>query len=184
MQQSFASGSAVAESCDLNRLIGDALRFAKVDESRGIEVQCDYAELPEVETVRGKLLQVLVSLLKNAADAVGEEGVDHRLILIRTGFDGQRTVRLEVEDSGVGIPPEDLTKIFSHGFTTKEGRQGFGLHGAALSVKEMGGKLTVHSDGPGLGAVFTVELPAREPAPAEPAEDAASPAAEAVGVPA
>jgi hypothetical protein len=57
-----------------------------------------------------------------------------------------------VIDNGVGIPPENLTRIFNHGFTTRKGGHGFGLHSGALAAKEMGGSLTVQSDGPGQGA--------------------------------
>jgi hypothetical protein len=64
-----------------------------------------------------------------------------------------------VIDNGIGIPPENLTRIFNHGFTTRKGGHGFGLHSGALAAKEMGGSLTVQSDGPGQGAAFTLELP-------------------------
>jgi signal transduction histidine kinase len=67
-----------------------------------------------------------------------------------------------VRDNGVGIAPENLTRIFGHGFTTKKDGHGFGLHSGALAAKEMNGSLTVHSDGVGQGAAFTLELP---PAP-------------------
>jgi K+-sensing histidine kinase KdpD len=60
---------------------------------------------------------------------------------------------------GVGIPPENLTRIFNHGFTTREDGHGFGLHSRALAAKEMGGSLTVQSDRPGKGANFTLHLP-------------------------
>ena len=49
--------------------------------------------------------------------------------------------------------------MFSHGFTTKRHGHGFGLHSSANAAKELGGTLTAHSDGPGRGALFTVELP-------------------------
>jgi len=65
----------------------------------------------------------------------------------------------------VGIPPENLTRIFAHGFTTRRGGHGFGLHSGALAARELGGALTVHSDGPGKGATFTLTLPL-EPAQA------------------
>src|SRR6202040_2390538 len=68
-------------------------------------------------------------------------------------------VRISVMDNGIGIPPENLTRIFNHGFTTKKDGHGFGLHSGALAAKEMGGSLTVHSEGPGQGATFTLELP-------------------------
>jgi signal transduction histidine kinase len=52
-----------------------------------------------------------------------------------------------------------MTRIFNHGFTTRKDGHGFGLHSGALAAKDMGGSLTVHSDGLGQGAVFTLELP-------------------------
>ena len=63
-------------------------------------------------------------------------------------------------DNGCGIPSENLLKIFNHGFTTKERGHGFGLHASANSMTEMGGSITVESDGENRGAVFTLKLPA------------------------
>jgi len=60
---------------------------------------------------------------------------------------------------GQFLATEQLTRIFAHGFTTKEDGHGFGLRSAMLAAHEMGGSLTAHSDGPGHGAVFTLELP-------------------------
>jgi two-component system, NtrC family, sensor kinase len=76
---------------------------------------------------------------------------------------GDDRVRIAVADNGVGIPAENLTRIFSHGFTTRKDGHGFGLHSGALAARELGGHLHVHSDGPDLGAVFTLELPLRSP---------------------
>jgi signal transduction histidine kinase len=70
-------------------------------------------------------------------------------------------VRVSIIDNGIGIPAENLTRIFAHGFTTKKNGHGFGLHSGALAAKELGGSLTAHSDGPGHGAAFTLELPER-----------------------
>ena len=68
-------------------------------------------------------------------------------------------IRLEVSDNGTGIAEENLTRIFKYKFTTSEDGHGFGLHSAALTANEMKGSLSAHSDGPGKGAVFTLELP-------------------------
>ena len=68
-------------------------------------------------------------------------------------------VKIVVSDNGIGIPPENLTRIFNHGFTTKKDGHGFGLHSGANAAKEMGGSLTARSDGAGKGAEFTLELP-------------------------
>jgi signal transduction histidine kinase len=70
-----------------------------------------------------------------------------------------------VEDTGVGIAPENLTRIFAHGFTTRVHGHGFGLHSSALAAKEMGGTLAAASAGPGHGARFTLELPVAPSAP-------------------
>ena len=64
-------------------------------------------------------------------------------------------------DNGNGIAPENLSRIFAHGFTTKKDGHGFGLHSAARAAKEMGGSLAVQSEGPGRGATFTLELPVK-----------------------
>ena len=68
-----------------------------------------------------------------------------------------------VRDNGVGIAPENLINIFGHGFTTKKDGHGFGLHSGANAAKEMGGRLSAHSDGLGQGAEFTLELPVAKP---------------------
>ena len=59
----------------------------------------------------------------------------------------------------MGLPPENLTRIFGHGFTTKADGHGFGLHSCALAAGQMGGSLRAESEGPGRGATFILELP-------------------------
>jgi C4-dicarboxylate-specific signal transduction histidine kinase len=136
-----------------------------------------------------KLLQILINLVKNAKDAMIERGGDHKRLTLRVnrvsreapllvsdgpadpGSPGGKPsqapdgVRIEVIDNGVGIAAENLTRIFGHGFTTKQakGGRGFGLHHSALAAKQMGGSLTAHSDGPDMGARFTLGLPLEPP---------------------
>jgi two-component system NtrC family sensor kinase len=74
---------------------------------------------------------------------------------------GDDKVRFSLSDNGCGIPLENMSRIFTHGFTTKKDGHGFGLHGSCLAAKEMNGALIVSSDGPGKGATFTLELPCR-----------------------
>jgi signal transduction histidine kinase len=59
----------------------------------------------------------------------------------------------------VGIPAENLERIFAHGFTTRKNGHGFGLHSGALAAAELGGSLRAQSPGPGQGACFILELP-------------------------
>jgi signal transduction histidine kinase len=77
-------------------------------------------------------------------------------------MNGDRRVKIAIADNGIGIAPENLDRIFSHGFTTKKEGHGFGLHSAALAATETGGALSVHSEGAGQGATFTLELPVEE----------------------
>jgi signal transduction histidine kinase len=74
-----------------------------------------------------------------------------------------RHLQICVADEGDGISAENLTRIFNHGFTTRRNGHGFGLHSCILAAREMGGTLTAQSDGPGLGALFTLNLPINEP---------------------
>jgi two-component system, NtrC family, sensor kinase len=67
-------------------------------------------------------------------------------------------LRISVADTGTGLPPENLTRIFSHGFTTRRDGHGFGLHSGANAARQMGGTLWAESDGLGSGATFTLEL--------------------------
>jgi C4-dicarboxylate-specific signal transduction histidine kinase len=72
-------------------------------------------------------------------------------------------VQISVIDNGVGIQPEHMARMFSHGFTTKKDGHGFGLHSGALAARDLGGALRVDSAGPGFGATFTLELPLKCP---------------------
>jgi len=67
----------------------------------------------------------------------------------------------------VGIPRENLDRIFSYGFTTRAEGHGFGLHSSALAARELGGTLRAESPGPGMGATFTLTLPIAAPEPAK-----------------
>jgi signal transduction histidine kinase len=78
---------------------------------------------------------------------------------VKLGEDNQ--VRVSVADNGVGILEENLDRIFSLGFTTRQSGHGLGLHSAFFAAREMGGNLFVHSAGPGQGATFTLVFPAQ-----------------------
>lgn len=109
------------------------------------------------------MLQILVNLISNANYAVMARSEGTGQVTLKVGMVGGQEGRMQfqVKDNGIGINSEHLTKIFSQGFTTKKEGHGFGLHSAVLSAKNMGGSLTVHSDGEGHGATFTLELPVK-----------------------
>ncbi len=89
------------------------------------------------------------------------KGAAHRMTLgiEMLAKEAGRWLRIRVTDEGDGIAPENLTRIFSHGFTTRENGHGFGLHSCVLAAQEMGGSLTAHSEGVGRGATFVLDIP-------------------------
>ena len=163
VQQSVSRTAGVVEPVALRDLAEDALHMVAASMSKyKIMVTREYTEVPSVKTDKHRVLQILVNLMTNALDAMKEK-VDTRegqlTVRIRRHRPDPRSIRIEVEDNGVGIPSENLTRIFTHGFTTKKKGHGFGLHSAALAAKELQGSLTVSSAGPDRGAVFTLVLP-------------------------
>ena len=73
--------------------------------------------------------------------------------------DDEECVVMTIQDSGMGIAPEHLSKMFTRGFTTKKDGNGIGLHSSILAVQSMGGSMQVQSDGVGRGATFTLTFP-------------------------
>ena len=84
-----------------------------------------------------KVLQVLINLINNAKHAMTSSEIKTLTLSIETGAGGE--VCVSVRDTGCGIAPENITRIFAHGFTTKKGGHGFGLHSSVLAAKEMKG---------------------------------------------
>ncbi len=159
-QQSYAGVSGVTETVDIATLLDDAMKLNSASLDRhNVRVSREYAEIPPVRLDKQKSLQILVNLIKNAKDACADSGQSDRQLTLRTRLGEHNTVQIQVIDNVVGIPRDHLTRIFSHGFTTKKTGHGFGLHSCANAAQELGGSLQAYSEGPGTGATFTLELP-------------------------
>lgn len=160
MQQSYSKVSGVEVSTSLAELIDNSIYVNSSSFNRhGIQLVCEYPDLPEVTIDKQRVLQILVNLIANAKYSLIHSGKKEKLLSVGYYQHGDGLLRIEVADNGIGIPQGNLTKIFSHGFTTKKDGNGFGLHSAALAANEMGGSLSVHSDGAGEGAIFRFEFP-------------------------
>jgi PAS domain S-box-containing protein len=161
MQQSYAKVSGVYENLPVPELVEDALRLnLAAFERHRIEIIREFAQnLPTIFVDRHKFLQIFINLLRNAKHAMEHVDEHQRRLTIRVSQSSLDIVTIVVSDNGIGIPAENLTKIFNHGFTTKKDGHGFGLHSGANAAKEMGGSLTGQSDGPGKGAQFTLSIP-------------------------
>jgi len=149
----------VIEIIPIHTVLDSVIRMVQPSfEKRSIEILGTYTQNPrKVAIDRHKLFEVLMNLLTNARQAV-EDQVGPKRVTIIVEYDDE-TLRIEVQDNGSGIAPENLAHIFEQGFTTKAKGHGFGLHGSACHMIEMGGKLRARSAGSGLGATFVVELP-------------------------
>lgn len=119
----------------------------------------NYGDVPAVEANEGRLGQVFLNLLVNAAQATPEGRAEHNVIGVKTRLEGGRVIT-SVSDTGPGIPPAIIGRIFDAFFTTKAVGVGTGL-GLAICqriVTDMGGELTVESE-VGKGTTFVVALP-------------------------
>jgi len=158
-QQSYAKITGVSEVVKVRDLAEDAVTINAQGLARhGITVVRDYQMAPPITVEKHKVLQILVNLIRNAKYACGESARSDQIIQLHIGRT-ERGVQIMVTDNGIGITPENLPRIFNHGFTTRKGGHGFGLHSGALTARELGGALTGHSEGPGKGATFTLTLP-------------------------
>jgi signal transduction histidine kinase len=160
VQQNYAKLGGANESVNATELVEDALRMNSGALMRHeVRVVREYQEdLPEIRVDKHKILQILVNLICNAKNACDESSSRDRLLTVRVNIEAER-LSISVFDNGVGIPKDNLTRIFNHGFTTRKDGHGFGLHSGALAAREMGGTLLAHSEGLGKGAEFTLALP-------------------------
>lgn len=165
MQQNYARISGVREMVKAAELVEDSFNMDAQSFARhGVQLVRDYQDVPPLNIEKHKVLQILVNLLRNAKHACDDRGEKDKQVTVRiAGGDGQ--IKISVADNGVGILPENMTRIFNHGFTTRKDGHGFGLHSGALAAKELGGSLSAQSDGQNKGAVFTLVLPCQDSPP-------------------
>ncbi|MFL5358013.1 response regulator [Archangium sp.] len=161
---------APPEPVDVHRVMETAIRMASNEVKHRAKLVRDYGEPLLARAHEGRLGQVLLNLLVNAAHAIPEGDVEHHEIRVVTRRSGADVV-IEVRDTGVGIPEENLERVFEPFFTTKPVGVGTGLglsicHGI---VSGFGGRMSVESR-VGQGSTFRVILPAATNArPVEPA---------------
>ena len=159
MQQAYATTSGVTETVAVSDLLEDVLRInATSFTGQEVKIVRDFQARPVVDIDKHKVMQIVINLLTNAWQACDASNRADKQITVRLTADDRR-FQIAIIDNGAGIPAENLTRMFNHGFTTKKDGHGFGLHNSALSAKELGGALTGHSAGPGSGATFILELP-------------------------
>lgn len=160
VQQSMAKSSGLRQRLLPTDLVNDSITANKGTLSNHhVKISQEIEEsIPEIVSDKHKILQILINLIKNAKDAMVENDTPDPEIKIRVACAEEHVV-FSVIDNGVGIPADQIEKIFNHGFTTKRTGHGFGLHSSANAATEIGGTLTVTSSGAGKGAAFHLKLP-------------------------
>ncbi|MBC3775647.1 DAHL domain-containing protein [Pseudomonas sp. SWRI99] len=159
-QQSYAGASSMTEPLYIDQLLEDALRMnAGALTRHHVTVVKAYDDVPQVMGDKHRLLLILINLISNAKYAMSDLSNRPRTMTLGVRTVDERFLEISVKDDGEGIAAENMTRIFAHGFTTRKEGHGFGLHSCALAAIEMNGHLTAHSDGPGTGALFTLQIP-------------------------
>jgi signal transduction histidine kinase/putative methionine-R-sulfoxide reductase with GAF domain len=152
--------SPLFEKMDLLPIFEEILQLLRPQMERGkITVKKEFEPLPLITVDKEQIKQVILNLLMNAIQAMPAGG--ELSIKGRFSKDGY-WVELTIQDSGLGIPPEDMDKLFNPFFSTKEGGMGLGLSIAHRIIDQHHGKIEVESH-PGNGTLFTISLPVFTP---------------------
>jgi signal transduction histidine kinase len=164
------------EPVDVNHAVEVVLRMARNELRHRCRVETALGKVPPVPGDESRIAQVLLNLVVNAAQAIPEGATARNEIRIVTGLAQDGRVRVEVADTGVGIPPESLGRIFEPFFTTRSGGSGVGLGLPVCQgiVAGLGGEIRVESE-VGKGTRVEVLLPAASPAAAAAGPAAAGP---------
>ncbi len=158
-QQGYGSKNGEAQETVLSDVMEDALTMqAGTIERYKIKIVKDFNNTPGIPAHKTMLLHILINLIRNARDAMLRTPINERKLDLKIESDEQATY-IKVRDTGHGITEDNKRKIFSHGFTTKEGGHGFGLHSCVSYMNEMGGSILADSEGQDKGATFILKFP-------------------------
>ncbi|MDX2348115.1 MAG: HAMP domain-containing sensor histidine kinase, partial [Nitrospirota bacterium] len=165
--QAMAKSAGQAEQISLANVLSHAMELSfQPGDEKWITIRPNYQQVPTVLVDQHQLLQILVNLLRNAKQAMRQQVQDSHVLNLRVKYqdDGEASVVMTIQDSGIGIAPEHLSKLFTRGFTTKTDGNGIGLHSSILAIQNMGGSMHVQSEGVGRGATFTLTFPVQKEA--------------------
>ncbi|HEX8591082.1 DAHL domain-containing protein [Pseudomonas sp.] len=159
-QQSYAGVANLVEPVHIVDLMEDALRInSGALHRQQVDIRRDFEQVPVIVADKHRLLLIMVNLISNARFAMTGTSEKVRALTLGIHVLDRAWLQVSVKDDGEGITPANMARLFTHGFTTRKEGHGFGLHSCALAAVEMKGRLTAHSDGPGAGATFTLEIP-------------------------
>lgn len=158
-QQSLAGPANVREMVSPSELVESAIRLTELVQMRNhATVRREFSPVPDILLDQHKALQVLTGLLRNALIAVQELDENEREIVVNLREAGPGAIVFSISHPGCGFTADQIPTIFSGGYAKDASQYGYGLHAHAFAAKDMGGTLTLVSDGPGHGATFILEL--------------------------
>ena len=159
MQQTYSGNMGVIDKVKASAVCEDAINInISSIQKNGVKLVRSYRDDPVISVDKHKLIQILVNLISNAKYAVMNSENNEKIIIVRIKLLDDN-VEYSIEDDGVGIEEKDIKRIFEFGFKKRVGGHGYGLHHSALMSKELGGEITVESEGLGKGAVFKLTIP-------------------------
>lgn len=155
-QTRYANVELFLEELNINKILADALHLQKsrMDEE-GVVLEERYHPLPDCMAVRVKLVFILNNLIKNSIENMAK--TNPKELIVGTRRDDENYYSIYITDNGPSIASEDQDKVFSYGFSACNGSHGAGLHMAVNAATEMGGKLSLSSEGEGV--TFTLRMP-------------------------
>ncbi|RJX18334.1 MAG: sensor histidine kinase [Desulfobulbus sp.] len=165
LQMNYARLKGRDELVDVNRVARDAMEMmAEVIQKYRIDVKTSFMAEDRVRLEEGKLLQILINLIKNACEAMSgnPEGTKKLTVATAQSDDAAPEVILSVKDTGCGFTAEEEKHFFTFGYSTKNRGTGFGLHSSANYLIANNGTIEARSDGYGKGAEFIIRLPSSE----------------------
>jgi signal transduction histidine kinase len=156
----FRSVDQEKQPIDVNEIILGVLKSLNGElKDHGVTTRPELtSELPLVEGHRGQLQEVIFNLVQNALEALDTTTNRSRVLRVRTELHGRHKIRVAVEDSGPGIDPKQLDRLFDAFVTTKAHGMGLGLAICRMIIERHGGQLSANSDGKS-GTVFQFVLP-------------------------
>ncbi len=160
-QRRCTHGIEVLDQAHLREVLEDVLKIRETTmEEFKIQLVRRYENVPQIQCSKIKLLHVFNQIIKNACHSLMlSKNRENRILAVHLAMKGEDRIRLEIQDNGIGIEKQNLTRIFAHGFSTWPQKEGLGLHHCAAVMSEMGGMIGVKSMGPDTGASFVLEIP-------------------------
>lgn len=161
-QQEYATGEDIWEEIALDDIINDAIKIqGDLFIRHNITLTESLHALPKIKGSKTKMLYVFISIIKNAQEALSGVPNQERQFKIETQKSNDEII-CKFTDNGEGISGDHLKLIFNHGYTTREGKSGNGLHCCANYLAQMKGKIQALSEGKNQGTTIIITFPLKE----------------------